>query len=470
VNGPFTKIAANLDRQFYCDETVDDGEEWFYAVTANYGSDESEQSSVSSATPATDGMSIKSPWVTAAPSLDGRIDESEWAWSMQKSIANPGGQHSVLLYIMNDDNYLYIGIDDRANSGLVTDDQIGLYFDDNVNQAWPASALNEEGNFWFSRNGSGDDDWFRGLAGHWPTDVIWANAVTANGASSASSTNAGHVQYEIRIDMQNSRLDASPGGAVGLFIYSLDMPDSTFTAAWPAIMDTGREDAWLVPALFGRLVVGRQSDCQHFSDNEEVSSQGQYVFNENQDDHHVEIDVTALSGGGDMFVAQHNCAYANLPGADALPLFWEVSADKAIASFSADMTFHYSDADAAGFSETDSYFGMARFNESANAWQWLGGQVDADANSVTIQHVEQTGVYVLFRQLFGDSNGDGYVDEADLQRFADVWLETNSGEFAEETDARFFNYNKNTNAAGEQTIDEGDLQVFSDNWLQGTPP
>ena len=470
-NGPFTKIASSVDRQFYCDATVTSGAQWFYAVTANYGADESEQSIVASAMPATDGMSIKSPWVTAAPSLDGRIDESEWAWSIQKSIANPDGQQSVLLYIMNDDNYLYIGIDDRANIGLVTDDQIGLYFDDNFNCDWPTSALNEEGNFWFSRNGGGDDDWFRGLAGHWPTDVIWANAVTADGATSASSTAASHVQYEIRIDLQNSRLDALPGDSIGLFVYSLDRPDSTFTAAWPgAVMNTSRQNAWLVPALFGRLVFGQQGDCRHFSDNEDVSARGQYVFNENQDGHHVELDVTSLSGAGDMFVEQSNCTFENLPGKNALPLFWEVTADEQISSFSTDMTFHYTDDDASGFSETDSYFGMAWFNESANAWQWLGGQVDADANTVMIQNVEQTGIYILFRQMFGDSNGDGYVDEADLQQFADVWLDANSGEFDEGTKARFHNYNKNVNAAGEQIIDEGDLQVFSDNWLLGVQP
>ena len=60
------------------------------------------------------------------------------------------------------------------------------------------------------------------------------------------------------------------------------------------------------------------------------------------------------------------------------------------------------------------------------------------------------------------------MDAADLQRLGDCWHATNSGEFTGGSDARFFNYNKNTDG-GDQIIDAADLQVFGDCWHNGVP-
>ncbi len=57
---------------------------------------------------------------------------------------------------------------------------------------------------------------------------------------------------------------------------------------------------------------------------------------------------------------------------------------------------------------------------------------------------------------------------ADLQRLADCWHSTNSGEFTTGDDARFFNFNRNTDG-GNQIIDAADLQVFGDCWYNGPP-
>jgi len=57
---------------------------------------------------------------------------------------------------------------------------------------------------------------------------------------------------------------------------------------------------------------------------------------------------------------------------------------------------------------------------------------------------------------------------ADLQRLGDCWHQTNSGEFTGGSDARFFNFNKNTDG-GNQIINAADLQVFGDCWHNGTP-
>jgi hypothetical protein len=56
---------------------------------------------------------------------------------------NPPG--SAVLYAMNDDRFLYIGIEtvDSTNSYF---DQDGLYFDEDHNHLW--HPRNKEGNFW----------------------------------------------------------------------------------------------------------------------------------------------------------------------------------------------------------------------------------------------------------------------------------------------------------------------------------
>ena len=101
--------------------------------------------------------------------------------------------------------------------------------------------------------------------------------------------------------------------------------------------------------------------------------------------------------------------------------------------------------------------------------QWLGGTVDAENNTITVSGVTSFSSFALFRRIFGDISGDGYVDAADLQRLGDCWHSTNSGEFTGGSDARFFNFNKNTDG-GNQIIDAADLQVFGDCWHNGTSP
>ena len=95
--------------------------------------------------------------------------------------------------------------------------------------------------------------------------------------------------------------------------------------------------------------------------------------------------------------------------------------------------------------------------------------VNAVNKNVTVQGVKNRGPFVLYRRIFGDSTGDGYVGAADLQEFGDIWLKRSAGEFPDDPKARFHNYNKNTLYTN-QIIDAGDLQVFGDNWMNGTAP
>ena len=125
--------------------------------------------------------------------------------------------------------------------------------------------------------------------------------------------------------------------------------------------------------------------------------------------------------------------------------------------------------DVDGVTESSDYLGIAWFDEGVGTWKWLGGEVDAGANTIRIHTIKDfNGTFVMYTRIFGDITGDGYVDVKDLQRFGHVWLHESSGEFPSDSDEAFFNYNKNA-SDNKQKIDISDFQEFGHNWLNGTP-
>jgi hypothetical protein len=193
-------------------------------------------------------------------------------------------------------------------------------------------------------------------------------------------------------------------------------------------------------------------------------------FNDSGDGHGVDINFTSLTGSGNVTVHQINEAPTDAPCTNVCFYFLDIEYDETITGFEATLTFHYTDADVSGYTESSAYLGIAKFNSSTNTWVWLSGTVDAANNTVTVSGVTSFSTFALYRRIFGDITGDGYVDAADLQRLGDCWHATNSGEFTAGSDARFFNYNKNTDAGGNQIIDAADLQVFGDCWHNGVEP
>jgi hypothetical protein len=208
-----------------------------------------------------------------------------------------------------------------------------------------------------------------------------------------------------------------------------------------------------------------------FDDTETATTGSTISFNENigdGDGRKIEMNFSSLVGSGNVTVLQNNHAPVNAPCFCVCGFQWEISKVVGITSFTVDITFYYHETDVIGFTETAAFLGIAKYNASTNTWQWLGGTVDGDNNTVTISGVTSFSTFALFRRIFGDITGDGYVDAADLQRLGDCWHQTNSGEFTAGCDGRFFNFNKNTDV-GNQIIDAADLQVFGDCWHNGVP-
>lgn len=209
-------------------------------------------------------------------------------------------------------------------------------------------------------------------------------------------------------------------------------------------------------------------DLGFWTETHNITGTGNYTFNSDGDGHEVDIYFTSLSGSGDVVIQQNTTPPPNAPCINVCDFNWDIS-QSGITSFLANMTFHYTDSDVSGYIESEAFLGIAKFNASTNTWVWLGGTVNAGTNTVTVSDVSSLSTFALFRRIFGDITNDGYVDAADLQHLGDSWHDTNTGEFSEGTDARFFNFNKNTDG-GDQIIDAADLQVFGDCWHNGIMP
>lgn len=469
-SGPYTKIASNIKRQYYRDKNAPNGTPLYYRVTSSYSSGESEYSNESSAAPQENGYVVDSPWRTIYPTIDGVINPNEWNGAATLDIRNTGETEPVTLYVLNNNDYLNFAIDMPANSSASVDDQLGIFFDQNQDYEWGAPSLSFEGNHWFFWNGGGSTSLYRILSGWWPNNIRWRDPIIPDNVISASGTESGHVQYEVQYTLQDLNWSLPIEIPVNLFFYSLDMPDSTYRAAWPSsVLNSACSNSWLAPVLYGTVKISPEPECEFAADAKPVQEPGLYNFDLMGDGHDVELDVSSVSGNGNITATQYGCGYPARPGAHPLELYWTINCDETITDFESNLTFHYTDEDAVGFPETTAYWGVAWLDENANTWVWLGGQVNDAKNTVTVASSNKVGTFLLYRRIFGDISGDGYVDLDDFQRFGDVWGHTDAV-FPTDSDENFFNYGQSTNNDGLQIIDLDDFQIFGDIWNNGVEP
>jgi hypothetical protein len=98
--------------------------------------------------------------------------------------------------------------------------------------------------------------------------------------------------------------------------------------------------------------------------------------------------------GGTVEIARHNTGYPSPPtGVGSMNGYWEVSSDFS-GAFSCDLTFHYDEADLNGAAEGD-IAGAARWDAADVMWDYVGGAVDAGANTVTVQDVTAFSPWLL---------------------------------------------------------------------------
>ncbi len=255
AGGPYTLIASDINRQYYRDVAVVNGRTYYYVVKAVYDEGESDYSVEVSGTPNVPGYFLRSAWAQTPPALDGTIDPAEWANAVKADITYPGMPNPVTLYMMNDGTHLYVAVDDKNNNSLGDYDQLGIYFDTNRDREWPESSPSDEGNFWIEYLATGSESEFRGWYGHWPNDLHTDPAVPADGVQEAISAASGNVQFEIAIDLQNSKLSGAPGSLFGYRMYALDAQSGLFTGYWPT------ESIFNAPFTYGDVLLASQPNA-----------------------------------------------------------------------------------------------------------------------------------------------------------------------------------------------------------------
>ncbi|MBN1561177.1 hypothetical protein JW998_13065, partial [candidate division KSB1 bacterium] len=392
-NSGYSILASNISRLYYRDETATNGITYYYYIKAVYNGQEGEASLKVSAQPSAQN-SATSPWKFSVPSINGQIQTDEWINALPVTITAPGATSTATLYVFNNDDHLYMAIDDPGNTSLNTDDQLGLNFDENHDLNWPTTSLAEEGTLWLPWSGSSMNPVFRGLSGHWPSSVNWAYPMSAVGITCSASTASGHVQYEARIDLTSSAINTAAGGTMGAHIYSLDMPDSTFTAAWPTAVATAPwQDAWMLPVLYGTMTLSAKGGCPFISDDESITAIGSYDFNEFGDGRKVQMNFTALTGTGSVTVQQTNGCLSNPINDKYINCVWSVSKGAGISDFVADVSFYYNDADVSALDEAK----LQVHWWNGSTWQYEGGTVDAGSNKVTCR-TNHLGDFALFER------------------------------------------------------------------------
>jgi len=259
--GPYTLIRSGLQRQYYRDESAENGTRYYYVVKAVYDIGTSDNSNEANAMPVYRGYQIFSGWNSTPPSLDGIINPLEWNNAAMVNITHPGLLSPVTMYVMNNDDHLYLAIADQGNKTLDNLDEVGFYFDEDLDRDWPPESPSDEGNFWIDWFTTGTSSRFRGISGWWPGNINLEAAGSAAGVIQAISNASGYLQYEIDIDLSTSALNASPGDIIGWFAFALANPGMSYTGYWPQAQAPLRfRNVWQVPAAYGDLIMAERPE------------------------------------------------------------------------------------------------------------------------------------------------------------------------------------------------------------------
>jgi len=238
----YVQVATQITETFFRDETVTNGETYAYTVSTVYSAGESEKSGMVSATPAENGYRTKTGWTNQVPTIDGQLSTGEWSNAGSCNIIYPGESGTITMYLMNDENYLYLAVDDPTDTKLNSYDTVGLFFDEDYNRIWPATSNGAEGLLRFYYENGETTAWYQGFFGTWP-DISGQSWAAASGVDASISTSSGHLQYEARIDLANSPINPADT-TIGWGVYMWEGGSSQVSAIWPQEMANKLEGNW----------------------------------------------------------------------------------------------------------------------------------------------------------------------------------------------------------------------------------
>jgi len=252
--GPFILIASEISRQYFRDESVANGNTYYYVVTAVYDTGESEYSGEVAGTPMEGGYYTNAGWAFIPPILDGFVEPLEWKDAAVVNITAPWNETApVSMLVMNNENQLYIAVDDSGNLSLDDGDLIAFLFDEDYNREWPPGLPSSEGSFRVANYSTGAISVFEDVGGWWPDNLLIDGLISpAPGVNHAISISAGHVQYEVAIDLNSSALDVGPGDVFGAAVGSIIT--GYVSGCWPQEIALDPDANFMsLPAVFSDL-------------------------------------------------------------------------------------------------------------------------------------------------------------------------------------------------------------------------
>ncbi len=208
--------------------------------------------------------------LTIVPTCDGYIDPTEWSDAYMYDVSDTTGQEdgivdplgTVYLWLKQDDNGIYFAIRNNADATLDDYDQCGLYFDDDYDGCFPASATTE-GNNWLVYEAVGSWvqwRWIQDFDCGFPPNYVCAgdnyggfyNWVPPCFGIGIGPT--GVVDYEVMMPYGtlDEYLDLTmPPDSLGFYMYCLNQPPFSFNGEWPS---QGYPTTYNEPCYYGRLI------------------------------------------------------------------------------------------------------------------------------------------------------------------------------------------------------------------------
>jgi hypothetical protein len=211
------------------------------------------------------GGVLNSSWASQGVVLDGQIGADEWDDATAVDITCEGAQE-VTLYVKNDGNYLYLGADD-PNDAADDNTELDIRFDDEPtgahDHAWTYAACpSGEGSFAAQSPAQcGGPAGCTGFLGITAGAAYCPDAEPAPGVSGYVSWDSGHAQYEMRVDLDASPLQASPGQTIGAWLLVADNGDPDLAVGeWPCGLIAA--NTYDDPVEYGNLVLAERPDLE----------------------------------------------------------------------------------------------------------------------------------------------------------------------------------------------------------------
>jgi hypothetical protein len=238
--------------------------------------------------------------LTIPVTCDGSIDATEWSDAYMYDVSDTSGQEdgipdplgTVILWLKQDDNGVYFAIRNNADAVLDEYDQCGLYFDDNHDGCWPASATNE-GNNWLVYSAAGSFvawRWWQDYDCGYPPNYVcvynnvlypynWSPPCFGIGIGPT-----GVVDYEVMIPYgaTDEHLDLTmPPDSLGFFMYCMNQGTGDFHGEWPS---QGYLNTYNEPCYYGHLICETGEDSLYWKpDYEDYAPSGMPDIDQKQD-------------------------------------------------------------------------------------------------------------------------------------------------------------------------------------------